>query len=94
MGIDGVALPDGQIRVGQLVAGGPAQQAGLRIGDIITHIDGKATRGSDFASMVQRRLRGLAGTPVVLKVQRAGEPKTLSFTLLRRQLVVTPPKEK
>lgn len=94
VGIDGVALPDGQIRVGQLVAGGPAQQAGLRIGDIITHIDGKATRGSDFSAMVQRRLRGLAGTPVVLKVQREGEAKILSFTLTRRQLVVNPPKEK
>ncbi len=90
-GIDGVALPDGQIRVGQLVSGGPAHLAGLRIGDIITHIDGKATLGSDFRTMVQKRLRGVAGTPVVVKVKREGEEKILTFTLTRRQMAVSKP---
>lgn len=92
-GIDGVALPDGQIRVRQLVNSGPAHLAGIRIGDIITHIDGKATKGSDFRTMVRTRLRGVAGTPVVLRIKRAGEEKLLTFTLTRRQIVVTRPKE-
>lgn len=94
VGIDGIPLPDGQIRVGQLVSGGPAHLAGIRIGDIITHIDGKATLGSDFRTMVQRRLRGVAGTPVVLKIKREGEEKSLTFTLTRRQLAVKSPKER
>lgn len=94
IGIDGVALADGQIRVRQLVSGGPAHVAGIRIGDIITHIDGKATLGSDFQVMVQKRLRGVAGTPVVLRIRRPGEERPLTFTLIRRQLAVTPPKEK
>lgn len=94
VGIDGVALPNGQIRVGQLVSGGPAHLAGIRVGDIITHIDGKATLGSDFRTMVQKRLRGVAGTPVVLKIRRKGEEKPLTFTLTRRQLNVIQPKEK
>jgi C-terminal processing protease CtpA/Prc len=93
-GIDGVALPDGQIRVGQIVSGSPAHLAGIRIGDIITHIDGKATLGSDFRAMVQKRLRGVAGTPVVLKIRRDGEDKLLTFSLTRRQIAVTQPKEK
>ena len=93
VGIDGVALPDGQIRVRQLVNGGPAHLAGIRIGDIITRIDGKATKGSDFRTMVQKRLRGVAGTPVVLRIKRAGEVKLLTFTLTRRQIVIARPKE-
>ena len=93
-GIDGVALPDGQIRVGQLVGGSPAHLAGIRIGDVITHIDGKATQGSDFRTMVQKRLRGVAGTQVVLKIKREGEEKPLTFKLTRRQMAVTQPKEK
>ncbi|MDR3578386.1 MAG: PDZ domain-containing protein [Oryzomonas sp.] len=93
VGIDGVAASDGQIAVRQLVAGGPAHVAGIRMGDVITHIDGKPTRGSDFREMVYKRLRGVAGTPVVLKIRRPGEEKVLIFTLQRQQLVVTAPKE-
>lgn len=90
IGIDGIQLPDGQIRIGQLVNGGPAQLAGLRVGDVITHIDGKATSGSDFKTMVNKRLRGVAGSRVVLRIKRAGEEKLHVVTLIRRQIVVTP----
>ena len=93
VGIDGVAASDGQITVRQLVAGGPAHVAGIRVGDVITHIDGKPTLGSDFRQMVYKRLRGIAGTQVVLRIRRPGEEKALTFTLLRQQLVVTAPKE-
>ena len=88
VGIDGAPWADGRIAVRQLVVGGPAFEAGIRVGDIITHIDGKPTRGSDFKQMVEYRLRGLAGTPVTLKVRRPGESKTRTFTLIRRQLVI------
>ena len=94
VGIDGIALPDGQIKVGQIVAGGPAHQAGIRGGDIITHIDGAPTRGSSFQAMVGKRLRGAAGTRVVLKLRREGSDTPLSLTLTRRQLVLNPKKEK
>ena len=92
VGIDGVAAPDGQITVRQLVAGGPAHVAGIRVGDVITYVDGKPTRGSDFREMVNKRLRGIAGTPVVLRIRRPGEAKALTFTLQRHQLVVAAPK--
>lgn len=88
VGIDGVPWADGQIVVRQLVAGGPAHQAGVRIGDIITHIDGKPTKGNDFKQLVDFRLRGQAGTPVTLKIHRPGETKIRTFTLIRRQLVI------
>jgi C-terminal processing protease CtpA/Prc len=88
VGIDGAALVDGQIVVRQIVAGGPAHQAGIKVGDIITHIDGKATLGSDFQQMVQKRLRGVSGTPVVLRIKRAGIEKPLTVKLKRRQMFV------
>lgn len=90
VGIDGTPLSGGQIRVVQLVNGGPAHVAGIRVNDIITHIDGKATLGSDFRAMVNKRLRGIAGSQVVLRIKRAGEEKLLTYTLVRRQIAVTP----
>lgn len=88
VGIDGVPWADGRIVVRQLVAGGPAQLAGIKVGDIITHIDGKATVGSNFKDMVEYRLRGRAGTPVTIKIRRPGELKPYTFKLIRRQLIV------
>ena len=86
VGIDGVPRADGSIVVRQLVLGGPAQTAGIRVGDVITRIDGKATRGSNFKDMVEHRLRGRAGTRIVLKVWRPQGARSLTFTLTRRQL--------
>jgi C-terminal processing protease CtpA/Prc len=88
VGIDGVPRGDGTIVVKQLVLGGPAQLAGIRAGDIITQIDGTPTLGSDFKEMVEHRLRGRAGTPVLLKVKRPGNPKPMAFKLVRRQLAL------
>jgi len=92
VGIDGVPWADGRIVVKQLVAGGPAQLAGMKVGDIITHIDGKATEGSVFKDMVEYRLRGRTGTPVTIKIRRPGELKPYTFDLVRRQLII-PPKQ-
>ena len=88
VGIDGLPRADGQIVVKQLVLGGPAQLAGIRVGDIITHIDGKLTKGSDFRHMVDYRLRGRSGTKVQLNILRPGEKKPLRYILKRKQLVV------
>lgn len=88
VGIDGVPRGDGTIVVRQLVLGGPAQVAGVRAGDVITQIDGTPTLGSDFKEMVDRHLRGRAGTKVLLKVRRPGNPKPMLFKLVRRQLAL------
>jgi C-terminal processing protease CtpA/Prc len=89
IGIDGVPWADGRIAVRQLVAGGPAHLAGIKPGDIITHIDGKQTKGSDFRQMVDYRLRGEAGTKVQINILRPGEKKPWVFILTRRQLVLS-----
>ncbi len=92
VGIDGAPWADGRIVVKQLVAGGPADLAGMKVGDVITQIDGKATEGSIFKDIVDHRLRGRAGTPVTIVVRRPGSPKPVTFTLIRRQLVIAPTK--
>ena len=88
VGIDGVPQSNGEILVRQLVAGGPAHLAGVKVGDIITQIDGTPTKGSNFATIVNQRLRGKVGSRVGLTVKRPGSEKPLRFTLTRRELVV------
>ena len=46
----------------------PAEQSGIRAGDIILEVDGESTEGWTDQEAVQR-IRGLRGTPVTLTVQ-------------------------
>ena len=65
--------------------GCPAQEAGVRAGDIILSIDGKDTRGWDNAR-VSKALRGEPGTTFELRVQRPNCVQPLSFRITRRQI--------
>src|SRR4030095_2722865 len=53
------------------IKGSPADQAGVRAGDIIEYIDGKATRAISLYD-AQQLLNGTAGTEVKLRILRAG----------------------
>jgi carboxyl-terminal processing protease len=53
------------------VKGGPADQAGLQVGDIIEYIDGKATRDISLYD-ARQLLNGAAGSEVKLRVLRSG----------------------
>src|SRR5438045_3801484 len=60
------------------VKGSPADQAGVRAGDIIEYIDGKATRDISLYD-VRQLLNGAAGTEVKLRILRTGtRPLTLT----------------
>lgn len=60
------------------VKGAPAEQGGVRAGDIIEYIDGKATRDISLYDAKQL-LDGAAGSEVKLRILRAGaRPLTLS----------------
>ena len=80
---------DSGITVVATLHGTPAEQAGIASGDRIVEIDGKTTRGltSDEAL---KTLRGPAGTPVRVVVERPGLTTPLPFTLTRRQILVNP----
>ena len=60
------------------VKGSPADQSGVRAGDVIEYIDGKATRDISLYD-ARQLLNGAPGTEVKLRVLRAGaRPLTLS----------------
>ena len=65
--------------------GSPAQEAGVRAGDVILTIDGKDIKGWPVAE-VSKNLRGEPGTTFELRVQREGEKKPLAFKITRRQI--------
>lgn len=56
--------------VGRLVAGGPAERAGMREGDRVVSIDGAAI--NTWAQMVER-IRGAIGVPLIFVVERSGQ---------------------
>jgi carboxyl-terminal processing protease len=63
----------------------PAEQAGLRVGDMITHVDGKPTQGLAVEEVVSK-LRGVAGTKVHITVQRPGDEKPFELDIIRKNL--------
>ena len=65
--------------------GQPAQEAGVRAGDIILSIDGRDIEDWDI-SRVSKNLRGDPGTTFELRVQRPSERKPRSFKITRRQV--------
>jgi len=67
--------------------GGPAAKAGVKAGDVILKLDGKAIRdGGDLREHVRN---AEAGTEVALTVQRDGRPVELKVTLAKPE----PPKK-
>ena len=62
-----------------ILPGGPAEKAGLRIGDIILELDGKAIANSDELVVAVRSHN--VGDRVTVKFQRGTVIKTVSLTL-------------
>jgi carboxyl-terminal processing protease len=63
--------------------GGPAKAAGIRAGDHIEKIDGKATQGMPLEDAVQR-IRGKAGTAVTLTVRHPGASQAVDLPVVRQ----------
>ncbi len=63
-----------------VLAGGPAQKAGLKAGDIITAIDGKAVASADEAIVAIRSHQ--VGDSVKVTYQRSGTSRTATMVLI------------
>jgi putative serine protease PepD len=79
----GVSLADtannGGATVGALTANGPAQQAGVQRGDVVTAVDGQAVQTSeDLTSAVDAKA---PGDTMKLTVKRSGATKTIDVKL-------------
>jgi carboxyl-terminal processing protease len=65
--------------------GTPAYKAGIRPGDVILSVDGKATENLDSVA-VANLLKGPRGTHVAVTMAREGSPKPLVFDLIRDEI--------
>ena len=78
-----VQIRDSHIIVIAAMDGSPAQEAGIRSGDMIISINGK-TVGNRTAQRSVHTLRGEPGSNVKLEIRRAGESELLSFDVTRQ----------
>lgn len=76
---------NGNIQVVNSMPESPAEKAGLKSGDIITHVDGKAVNGLT-SSEVAGKIRGLEGTKVTVTIKR--DDKSLNFTMERKTIKI------
>ena len=82
-----VDVRDGWITVIAPLPGSPSEAAGLQTGDRVVRIDALDTKGLTSEEALVR-LRGDAGSRVVLSVERLGVDGRLTFTLTRQVIHV------
>jgi carboxyl-terminal processing protease len=81
LGIE-VTMEDGLIKVVAPIDDTPAAKAGVRAGDIITHLDDEAVQGLTLNQAVEK-MRGLVNTKINLKIMRKGAEKPLDIAIVR-----------
>jgi len=82
-----VAEQDGNVVVVAPIEGSPAEKAGVRAGDVLLEIDGRAVEAARLEDAIER-MRGFVGSTVRLVVSRDGEPEPLQFELERTDVQV------
>jgi len=80
-----LGLKDGRITVIAPLKKSPAENAGIKSGDIIVKVDGAETATWTLTQAVSK-IRGTKGTKVKLTVDRSG--KEMEFTIIRDQIIV------
>ncbi len=86
LGIGGIDNPSGSgVLIQQITPGGPADQAGLKTGDIILAIDGKTVPGiSDLTQLI----RGMQiGQRITITYRRGGTQSDTTATLIQRPAI-------
>lgn len=76
---------NGQTLVQVPFVNSPAYKAGIRPGDVIVKVDGKACAGLT-TSEVANLLRGAKGTPVTITLGREGWAKQIEVTVMRAEI--------
>ncbi|MFC3175129.1 S41 family peptidase [Novosphingobium bradum] len=80
---------DGAVKVVSPMRGSPADKAGVKAGDYITHLDGKLIYGLDLDDAVAQ-MRGPAGTAIRLTVFRPGRDEPFDVTVTRGVISLEP----
>ncbi|GHU02319.1 peptidase S41 [Alphaproteobacteria bacterium] len=77
-----VIVENGVVRIISPIDDTPGFKAGIRPGDLITHIDDKVVAGLTSNEAIGR-MRGTPKTKVKLTIRRAGAPEPLNITIVR-----------
>jgi len=77
-----IGREDGMPKVIAPIEDTPAERAGVLAGDVITHIDGKATKGMPLNEAI-KLMRGEPGTPIDLTLKREGQDKPVLVNIVR-----------
>ncbi|WP_030753368.1 S41 family peptidase [Streptomyces griseus] len=81
--------PEGGVEVARVRPGGPAERHGVRAGDLLLAVDGRATEGLSVSEAVSLlRGDGEPGSAVALRIRRGG--MTWTQTLRRERLATDP----
>ena len=74
----------GPFRIVNVLPGSPAQRAGIKPGDLLTHIDDKPLEGPQVAALLQRLLQAGDGdgSELVFTISRPGQPKPLRLEVM------------
>ena len=80
-----VTMEDGAVKVIAATRGTPADQAGIKPGDFITHIDGRLFYGGTLDEAVER-MRGAPGTQVRVTVVRPGRDRPFDVSITRANI--------
>ncbi|MBX7536529.1 S41 family peptidase [Qipengyuania sp. GH1] len=80
---------DGAVKIISPFRGSPADKAGIKAGDYITHIDGELIYGLELDEAVAR-MRGKAGTSIRLTVYRPGRDEPFDVDVTRGVIELEP----
>lgn len=86
-----VTMEDGAVKVIAPTADTPADRAGIKSGDYITHLDGKLIFGGTLDEAVEQ-MRGTPGTKIGLTLVRPGRDKPIDVTITREIIIIKPVK--
>jgi carboxyl-terminal processing protease len=81
LGIE-VTQENGYVKVISPIDETPAARAGVRPGDVITHLNGTSTQGLTLQEAVEQ-MRGERGTAIRLTIRREGETRPVELSLTR-----------
>ena len=84
-----VVMDDGAVKVVSPMRGSPAEAAGVKAGDYITHLDGKLIYGGDLDTAVAQ-MRGESGTKIRLTLFRPGREQPFDVTVTRGVIELEP----
>ncbi|WP_456237402.1 S41 family peptidase [Falsiroseomonas selenitidurans] len=81
LGIE-VTQEGGYVKVISPIDDTPASRAGVKPGDLITHLNGQSTQGLSLQDAVEQ-MRGERGSTIRLTIRREGETRPVEVTLTR-----------